>query len=62
MSRLLTPFAADDDWEADWESHARWQMISGLAASPAQRLAWLEEMRALAYRNGAWRPAEDDAE
>jgi hypothetical protein len=28
----------------------------GLAATPAQRLQWLEEMIAFAYRAGALRP------
>jgi len=53
MSTPISPFTSDDDWEADWDSHAGWQLISGLAATPAQRLAWLEEMRALALRHGA---------
>ena len=53
MSTPISPFASDDDWEADWDSHARWQLSAGLAATPAQRLAWLEESRALAYRQGA---------
>lgn len=53
MSAPISPFTSDDDWEADWDSHARWQLVSGLAATPAQRLAWLEEMRAFAYRHGA---------
>ncbi len=61
MNTPIPPFVSDDDWEADWDSHARWQLTSGLAATPAQRLAWLEEMRALAYRQGALpRLAEED--
>lgn len=52
--------AEADDWQADYESHARWQMTAALAATPAQRLAWLESMRALAFRSGALpRPDED---
>lgn len=61
MSTPISPFATDDDWEADWDSHARWQLTSGLSATPAQRLAWLEEMRALAFRHGAL-PRADDLE
>lgn len=60
MSESVWPFATEDDWEADWDSHARLQLTSGLAATPAQRLAWLEEMRALAYRHGAL-PRPDEA-
>lgn len=40
----------DEDWEADWEGHRRWQLTAGLSATPAQRLAWLEEMIELAQR------------
>ena len=40
-------------WEADFESHERWQMVSGLAATPAQRLDWLEQMKQVALRSGA---------
>lgn len=43
----------DDDWEADWEGHRRWQLTAGLAATPAQRLEWLEEMIDLAQSCGA---------
>lgn len=42
-----------DEWEAGWEVHRRRQLTFGLDATPAQRLAWLEEMIALAYRTGA---------
>jgi hypothetical protein len=40
-----------------WEAHRREQLVQGLAATPAQRVAWLEEVLALAYRTGAL-PAE----
>ncbi len=59
MSELLSPFTSDEDWEADWESHQRWQLVSGLAATPAQRLAWLEEARAFAHRCGALPRAQE---
>ncbi len=48
-----SPETAPDDWEAGWEAHRRHQLTLALRASPAQRLAWLEEMIALAYRAGA---------
>jgi hypothetical protein len=48
------------DWQADPESHRRWQLTSALSTTPAQRLAWLEEMLELAHRCGALR--ERDAE
>ena len=59
MSR--SPFIEEGaDWEADWDSHANWQITAGLAATPAQRLAWLEDMIALARQSGALpRPPED---
>jgi len=61
MSQLLSPFVSGDDWEADWEGQARWQQVAGLAATPAQRLAWLEDMRALALASGALpRPRSDE--
>lgn len=43
----------ETDWQADWEGHRRWQLTAALAATPAQRLAWLEEMLELANRSGA---------
>ncbi|MBI5500124.1 MAG: hypothetical protein HY907_07760 [Deltaproteobacteria bacterium] len=41
------------DWPRGWEEHKRRQLASFLAATPAQRLAWLEEMIELAHRSGA---------
>lgn len=40
-------------WDATWEGAKKQLLKSTLAASPAQRLAWLEEMLELAYRTGA---------
>ena len=40
-------------WESGWEDSRRRQLIAGLEATPAQRLAWLESMIALAHRSGA---------
>jgi hypothetical protein len=36
-----------------WEDHRREQLVLGLAVTPAERLAWLEEMIDFAYRAGA---------
>jgi len=41
------------DWESGWEDSRRRQLIAGLQVTPARRLAWLEEMIALAHRSGA---------
>jgi hypothetical protein len=43
----------DDDWGVSWEAHRVHQLTLALEASPAQRLAWLEEVIALAHRAGA---------
>jgi hypothetical protein len=40
-------------WPVTWEANRQVQRAAILAASPAERLAWLEEMIALAYRAGA---------
>jgi hypothetical protein len=36
-----------------WTANDEDKLVMGLRATPAQRLAWLEEMIALAYRSGA---------
>jgi hypothetical protein len=41
------------DWDDSWEANRRHQFSAGLAATPAQRLAWLEEALAVAYQSGA---------
>jgi hypothetical protein len=46
---------ADDkrrDW-GSWAANDEEKLTMGLRATPAERLAWLEEMIALAYRSGA---------
>lgn len=43
----------EKDWQCGWEDARRRQLTAGLDATPAQRLEWLEEMLALAYRSGA---------
>jgi hypothetical protein len=42
-----------DRWDATWEGARKQLLKSTLAATPAQRLAWLEEVLELAYRAGA---------
>ena len=43
----------NDGWDATWEGSRRQLLESTIAATPAQRLAWLEEVLELAYRSGA---------
>lgn len=45
---------APENWEAGWEAHRVHQLTLALAATPAQRVAWLEEMIALAWLVGAF--------
>jgi hypothetical protein len=40
------------DW-GSWAENDEQKLTLGLRATPAQRLAWLEEMIVLAYRSGA---------
>lgn len=40
-------------WKASWDAHRRERPALWLAATPAQRLAWLEDMIELAYLTGA---------
>ena len=40
-------------WDATWEGARKQLLESTLSATPAQRLACLEEMLELAYRAGA---------
>ena len=43
----------DNDWQCGWEDARKRQLTAGFDVTPKQRLAWLEEMIALAYRSGA---------
>lgn len=45
--------ADDTDWQVSWEDARRRQLTAGLEATPAQRLAWLEDMILLAHRSRA---------
>jgi hypothetical protein len=40
------------DW-GSWAANDQQKLTMGLRATHAERLAWLEEMIALAYRSGA---------
>ena len=46
------PDETKPDW-GSWDANEAEKLTLGLRATPAQRLAWLEEMIALAYRSGA---------
>ena len=54
MSRTTRPHAASDPWRVvTWAGNRDAQLESTLAATPAQRLAWLEEALIAAYQSGA---------
>ena len=40
-------------WQASWTDNREDQLARTLAATPAERLAWLEEMIEVAFRTGA---------
>jgi predicted nucleotidyltransferase len=44
--------------EADWDAAQQDLLAATLAATPAQRLAWLEEALRLAYASGALKPRQ----
>jgi hypothetical protein len=43
-------------WQHDWDADDQNLLAASLAATPAQRLAWLEEALQLAYATGALKP------
>ncbi len=46
--------ASQAEWQADtWESARKRKLTLGLDATPAERLAWLEDAIALAWATGA---------
>ena len=58
MSRAKTgdgAAARTRQWVGTWADVEQAQLESMLAATPAQRLAWLEEAMRLAYASGALR-------
>ena len=44
---------ATDAWPVTWAAHRADQLDRMLAVTPAQRLAWLEEMIRVAFLTGA---------
>ena len=42
--------------QADWDAAQQDLLAATLAATPAQRLAWLEEALRIAYASGALKP------
>ena len=48
--------ACQKSWKAGWEDQAANTLAASLAATPAQRLEWLEEAVELAWRSGALAP------
>ncbi|HSL82800.1 MAG TPA: hypothetical protein VLF66_08485 [Thermoanaerobaculia bacterium] len=50
-SKLRGP--GTEDWKAGWEDQEANRLEASLAATPAQRLAWLEEAIELAWATGA---------
>jgi hypothetical protein len=54
----------DEAWDVDWDALRRRKFTIGLAATPAQRLDWLEEMIEVAHATGALprrRPDPDES-
>jgi hypothetical protein len=47
------------DWRADFRAAEEHSLEASLAATPSQRLAWLEQALAFAYRVGAL-PIDDE--
>jgi len=52
---MAEPIDSGNDWNATWEGVRKQNRESTLAASPSQRLAWLEEVLELVHRAGALR-------
>lgn len=48
----------EDGPQADWDAAQQDLLAAMLAATPAQRLAWLEEALQLAYASGALKRRE----
>ena len=44
--------------QGDWDAARQDLLAATLAATPAQRLAWLEEALRLAYTSGALKPRQ----
>jgi hypothetical protein len=48
-----SPTPDDPSWRADFRAAEERTLEASLAATPSQRLAWLEQALAFAYRVGA---------
>lgn len=59
MTSETSPDAASS-WSGSWQAHRHQQRRAWLAATPAQRLAWLESAIAFAHRAGALPRSGDD--
>jgi hypothetical protein len=55
-AKMTKPAKPSDRWDATWEGTRKQQLESTLAATPAQRLAWLEEALEIAHLAGALEP------
>jgi hypothetical protein len=53
MSDPVRETREQDEWASGWEAHRKDQLVIGLSATPAQRIAWLVAMMELAWRTGA---------
>jgi hypothetical protein len=51
-----TPDDAEREWRAGWEDQQGITLEASMAATPLQRLEWLEEALALAWEAGALGP------
>jgi hypothetical protein len=60
MSKDSLVESPTQSWKAGWKGNERSQLRSWLEATPAQRLAWLEEAIELAYQAGALEPKQLD--
>jgi len=61
MSKDYVFKSSTHDWRAGWKDNERAQLRSWLKATPAERLAWLEEAIKLAYQAGALGPKQQDS-
>lgn len=48
-----TDLDKSQDWGCTWEDARRRTLTLGVEATPAQRIAWLEDAMRLAHRSGA---------
>lgn len=53
---LLPLEAVEPAGQHDWNADGQNLLVATLAATPAQRLAWLDEALQLAYATGALKP------